>query len=588
MSEFVPAILPASHYAGDAAWQMLAQHLPNGVALLEGPTLRCQFANPAFCRLVNCGTAEIIGAELASEPVSKGWLTPGYQALVGWMRDGVVRESEWLLTRADGTQALFSALWVPLEKSAIGSASSLPAAPGGAGFLVLTDPPVDQRATDFPSAFQFFLHHDPLTGLGNRQAFLSRLEQMLIEPCGGFGLVQLDLNDFKRVNDSLGHSVGDAILVSIAERLRGCLSEGDLLVRYGGDEFLVLLSQVDQHKVADARARLMLMSVAEPLDLGGLSVSLTASAGLAMYPTDGVEAGRLLQAVDQALASAKAASGRGSRRFATADRSDSSLASLVLEGEIAHALESGQFELFFQPQILVADGSVSGVEALIRWRHPTRGLLFPDTFIPLAERVHLTIPMGDWILEEALRYAKAWRDEGLLAGRVAVNLSNHQMRWEGLVDSLARRLTLSPDDASLIELEVTEGTLLEDLASIQDRVSQLKSLGFALSVDDFGTGFFSPRHLLLLPIEKVKIDRSFISDLHRGEDTVALARAVIQMATCLGKYVVAEGVETQLQRDFLVSCGCHALQGNRISVPLPALEFYDWLKKHQTKNETGA
>ena len=569
MSNLRPAWAPADDPSSVPDWRRMVDALPLGVILLEGDSLLVRYVNAAGRQWVGA----VPGSTFAQALAQAGGLSSLAPAILDqvshWMGGRNSGVANWRVIDPVAGCLAVTVRWRPLGGGPDGPRQ---------GMLVFGDSRDPDAPRDHPPVYEFLLRHDALTGLDNRTALLERLSGMIARtPAESFALLKLDLDDFKRINDSLGHAAGDVVLVTVAERLRASCGDDDVVVRSGADEFIVLLRGVGERAIADNRARTLVTRISEPLSAAGVSIGLSASVGIVIWPADGQTLERLLRSMDQALYAAKRASGRGSRRFSGADTASESLASLVLERELAEAIEAHQFELYFQPQLRVADGSLAGVEALVRWRHPTRGLLFPDTFIPLAEKLHLTLPMGDWIIGEALRRASGWRAEGLLAAPIAVNLSNHQMHWDGLLVSLERHFKGRPEQTSWLEMEITEGTLLDDLAQVRYRLARLNEMGFSVSVDDFGTGFFSPRHLRSLPIDKVKIDRSFISELHQGKEPMALARAIILMAGCLGKEVTAEGVETALQRDFLVDCGCHILQGNRISPPLPADAFTAWL-----------
>jgi diguanylate cyclase (GGDEF)-like protein/PAS domain S-box-containing protein len=435
----------------------------------------------------------------------------------------------------------------------------------------------DRRAAQ--ERIHFLAHNDALTGLPNRTTFLEQVErQMAKDAEAPLALLFIDLDNFKRVNDSLGHLAGDRLLQTVGARISATLRGSDLVARFGGDEFMVMLSgSVHRLQVEDV-ARKLLASIQLPVELDRQPIHISASVGIAMFPEDGHKALDLLKHADSAMYLAKA-HGRANFQFFDPSRSDTAFADLVLEGEIAESLRREHFELHFQPQVGAIDGGLQGVEVLLRWNHPGRGLLLPEEFIPVAEQQRLMLPLGYWVLREALRHAKRWRAEGLPTGPIAVNLSNLQFHSAGLLDGLRRLLREEGSQGELLELEITERTLLDDLPDVHRRLGEIKGLGLHISVDDFGTGYFSPRHLKELPIDKVKIDRSFISELPHAADSVAIACAIIQMARNLGKRVVAEGVETDAQRRFLAEQGCDALQGNAISPPLPLAQFEDWLRR---------
>src|SRR5580765_4064855 len=398
-------------------------------------------------------------------------------------------------------------------------------------------------------------HHDVLTGLPNRLSFLAHLAQQMAPGPDGqparLALLFIDLDHFKRVNDSLGHLVGDTLLRTVAARITAALRATDLVSRFGGDEFVVLLSGlapgVQQRADAEEVAQKLLTGIGAPLDAEGRPLSVTPSIGIALYPGDGGSPEELVKHADSAMYLAKAR-GRANHQFFDRGRANSAYAELVMEGQLAQALERGEFVLHFQPQVRARDGRLVGAEALIRWNHPERGLLLADAFIPLAEQRRLMLPIGQWVLAEAARCAVRWHQMGLGVAPVAVNLSSVQFHSIGFLEGVAQVLPSDGIGAGLLELELTERMLIDDLVEVKQRLAHLKAMGLQISVDDFGTGYSSLRHLKELPIDKVKIDRSFVHDLPDNGDSAAITRAIIQMGRSLDLLVIAEGVETEAQR----------------------------------------
>ena len=427
-------------------------------------------------------------------------------------------------------------------------------------------------------------HFDPLTGLPNRTSFMEHLERSMIVPNDGdvprLALLFIDLDNFKRVNDSLGHLVGDALLRTIATRITASLRATDVVARLGGDEFVVLLANLApdaQHAIdAEDVALKLLAAISAPVDAEGRPLSVPPSIGIALYPGHGTTPEELVKHADSAMYLAKAR-GRANVQFFEPHMAAAAYAELVMEGQLALALERGEFELHFQPQVRALDGALVGAEALIRWHHPERGLLLADAFIGLAEQRQLILPIGQWVLAEAARCALRWHAMGLGVAPVAVNLAGVQFQAQGFVDAMAQVLPPEVRGKGLIELELTERMLMDDLPRVKDRLVRLKAMGLCISVDDFGTGYSSLGHLKELPIDKVKIDRSFVHDLPENRDSVAITRAIIQMGRSLGLRVTAEGVETEAQRDFLTAQGCDDLQGLLISEPLARDAFEAWV-----------
>ena len=428
-------------------------------------------------------------------------------------------------------------------------------------------------------------HHDALTGLPNRASFMEHLEQQIaLAPEGGtrLALLFIDLDHFKRINDSLGHLTGDTLLRTVAARITASLRATDVVSRFGGDEFVVLLSGLAagvQHRSdAEEVAQKLLAGIGAPVNAEGRPLSVTPSVGIALYPDDGATPEQLVKHADSAMYLAKAR-GRANYQFFDHGMATSAYAELVMEGQLAQALERGEFVLHFQPQVRARDGALAGAEALIRWNHPERGLLAADAFIPLAEQRQLMLPIGQWVLAEAARCAQRWYEMGMCVAPVAVNLSSVQFHSIGFVEAVAQVLPEGGIAPGRLELELTERMLMDDLGHVKQRLARLKALGLQISVDDFGTGYSSLGHLKELPIDKIKIDRSFVHDLPGNRDSAAITRAIIQMGRSLGLRVIAEGVETEAQRDFLAEHGCDELQGLLISAPLPQAEFEAWVRR---------
>jgi diguanylate cyclase (GGDEF)-like protein/PAS domain S-box-containing protein len=425
-------------------------------------------------------------------------------------------------------------------------------------------------------------HHDALTGLPNRMSFMERLGQR-VERARAAGqslaLLFVDLDHFKRVNDSLGHLIGDKLLQTVAARISASLRSNDIVARFGGDEFIVLLEEASPDDVAEV-AHKLLRAIEVPVDAEGRDLSVTPSVGIAMFPRDGGTPTELIKNADTAMYIAKSR-GRANCQFFDPAVASATYDALVLESELTRALQRDEFVLHFQPQVRASDGRLAGVEALIRWHHPERGLLRPDAFIALAEQQRVMLPISQWVLRSAARTALRWRARGLVDVPVAVNLSTMQFRASGFVDAVARVLREEGVPGAWLELELTERMLMDDVAEVKRTLQQLRALGMRVSVDDFGTGYSSLAHLKELPIDGMKIDRSFVRDLPHQRGSVAIARAVVQMAQGLSLTVVAEGVENDDQRRFLRALGCDLLQGELVSAPLPAAVLEDWVAAHE-------
>ncbi len=418
---------------------------------------------------------------------------------------------------------------------------------------------------------EYQAHFDDLTGLPNRILLNDRLQQA-VAGCNrtreSLAVLFLDLDRFKLINDSLGHNAGDGVLAAVAARLSGCLRDVDSVGRYGGDEFVLLLPHLAAAEVVTDVVRRIATALREPIQADGHELHLTASIGAAFYPTDGTNAEELLRSADAAMYRAKE-SGRDNLQYFTSELNQRALLRLTLEGELHGAIAGDQLLLHYQPQVDLVRRRVIGVEALVRWNHPVRGLIPPDDFIPVAEDSGLIIAVGDWVLNQACLQAAAWSRSGLQL-RMAVNVSVRQLQEAEFVDKVRDALVRSELDPGLLELEVTETLIMSDPERMTARLGEVRDLGVMISMDDFGTGYSSLGCLKRLPISKLKIDQSFVSDAVSDPEDAAIIRTVIGIADSLRLEVLAEGVETEAHLRFLERHGCNLIQGFYFSQPLPA------------------
>jgi diguanylate cyclase (GGDEF)-like protein/PAS domain S-box-containing protein len=475
---------------------------------------------------------------------------------------GQIRNAEFRMRRQDGGE-----VWI--QENVIWREGEDHAADVIEGTLIDV---TDRKAAEVQIAYQAY--HDHLTGLPNRSLFLDRLSQSIAKAQRtdtGLAVLMLDLDRFKVINDTLGHSAGDRLLCGVAGRLRAMVRQGDTVARLSGDEFALLL-QYNARAAEGARvAQKVLDRLAEPFHLDDHRLHLTAAIGISLHPSDGEDAEALLRSAYLALYRARELG--GGYQLCTPAMNARAVARLALESDLRQALERSELEVLYQPVVSFASGQTVGMEALVRWRHPERGLVAPAHFIPLAEELRLVIPLGEWVLATACRQARSWQD-GLLPGmRIAVNLSVRHFQDSDLpraVGSLLREIGLAPH---FLELEITESAAMQDIEQTVATLAALRRLGVRISMDDFGTGQASLGYLKRLPIDSLKIDRDFVRDIDSDRTGKAIVTAIIDMAHGLGLKVIAEGVETACQLDFLSGQGCDEYQGYLVSKPVAAAEI---------------
>jgi len=478
-------------------------------------------------------------------------------------------EGEFTAQRKDGTTFPVYAVAVPI-KEANGSIK---------GFVGVSMD-IAQRKRD-EETIRHLAYYDALTDLPNRVLFTNRLNLMIAHARRNRQLLAvmfLDLDRFKTINDTLGHTIGDRLLQSVAQRVRRCLREVDTVARLGGDEFALLLLGITHVEDAARIARKILETLKPSFTFEDHELRITASIGIALYPNDGEDAQTLLKNADTAMYQAKE-QGRNSYKFYNPTMNATALERLALENSLRRALERGEFVVHYQPRVNLATGHIVGMEALVRWQHPELGLIPPSTFIPVAEETNLIVALGEWVLRTACAQNKAWQEAGFPPLCVSVNLSAHLFKKRNLVEMVAWAVRETGLDPDCLDLEVTEGTVMENAETTISTLRGLKGMGIRLSIDDFGTGYSSLNYLKRFPIDTLKIDQSFVQDIFTDPDDAEIAKLIVAMAHSLKLKVIAEGVETEEQLAFLHAHQCDEMQGYLFSKPVPAEVFTQFLQE---------
>jgi diguanylate cyclase (GGDEF)-like protein/PAS domain S-box-containing protein len=550
-----------ARYAAEAAmreselrYRLLFEQNAAGVcvATIAGEVRDC---NDTFATMCGYGRAEMLGLNLQTLHERQH----EREELIALLQDAKSLNSvEVELRRRDGNR-----LWVLQNLILVGSG---PDAVIHSTFVDISD---RKRAEE---QIEFHAYHDVLTGLPNRKLFTDRLTLSLTRSRRSgrsLAVMFIDLDHFKTINDTLGHTAGDELLLEMSRRLKHCIRDDDTVARLGGDEFTIILSELRHPEDAANVAQKVLDAVQQPLAIVGMPIEVTASIGIALYPNDGSDPESLLRNADSAMYRAKE-SGRSNYQLCTEEMKSRAMERLSLESRLRKALHEDQLLLQYQPQISLVTGRVIGAEALVRWNDPERGLVQPSAFIPFAEESRLIVPLGEWVLRTACKQTKEWQQHRNGPSRVAVNLSARQFQQHDLVDMVSRVLKDVSLDPSSLELEITETTAMQNGEVTVEVLRALRAIGVAISIDDFGTGYSSLNYLRRFPINAVKIDREFVRDIATDEGDAAIVSAVIGMARNLGLRVVAEGVETIEQYAFLQNRQCDEAQGFFFSHPMHA------------------
>jgi len=548
----------------DERFRALVQNLADIITIHreDGTTI---FESPSAGRILGYGPDGLINRNPfdAIHPRDRAAVRAGFQALVAGL--AVTDPIEFRFRHAEGR-------WIHLE----GVGTNL-LHETGIGGLVLTSRDITQRKLA-EQRIRHVAHHDALTGLPNRSLLRDRLAQALTRAHQRGELIAvlfINLDRFKTINESLGHGEGDELLKKVASRLRGCLRDTDTIARFGGDEFVAVLAGTEDLPAAVAVQKILQVS-SEPYDVAGQPVVVTASVGVAIYPGDGRDPDSLLRNADAAMSAAKA-TGVGNFRFFTSDLNARAHESLQIEAGLRAAIQARSFTLAYQPKVDLATREIRGAEALLRWTHQGRAVP-PGEFIPIAEETGLIVPIGEQVLEMACRQCAQWRREGL-EFPIAVNLSPRQFRQQDLPATIARLLEQTGVPAHCLELEITESTFIDDPAAVAADIANLRQLGVAISIDDFGTGFASLNYIRRFNFDVLKIDRSFIEGIPNEPGHAAIVEAVIMLSNSLGIQVVAEGVETADQVAVLSAYGCKLAQGYFFSPPVSPAEFTELITR---------
>jgi diguanylate cyclase (GGDEF)-like protein/PAS domain S-box-containing protein len=548
----------------------------NDAIIITDAEKRIVNVNAAFTRIIGYAPEEAIG--LHPRPLLFGNTpTATYQQ----MRDQIIAKGGWqgeLWGRRKNGE-LFP-IWL--------SISVVPDASGRiANYVGIITDISERKASE--ERVRHLAHHDALTHLPNRLSLQERLKQALSFAWRHDKLIAvmlIDLDNFKTINDTLGHQVGDQLLIHVAQRLTEAVRTSDIVARLGGDEFVVVLPEIEDDTDAATVADKILLSVTRPYQVSGHDLRTSPSIGICMYPEDATEFDDLMKKADLAMYYAKA-QGRSNYQFFTRELHYATMQRIALENDLRAALEGQLFELHYQPQIDLPSGAISGVEALVRWRHPERGLVPPADFISVAEETGLIIQLGDWVLREACRQLAAWQAAGILGLRISVNLSANQFLDPRLALRIAEILAETGVAAALLELEVTESVSMHSPTDTVKQMEALTAQGVTLSIDDFGTGYSSMTYLKLFPIRTLKIDRSFVQDIETDPNDAQICEVTVLLAQRLGLKTVAEGVETREQLQRLMAIGCEVIQGYLISKPMPADALAAFVRAHDPRAWAG-
>ena len=523
---------------------------------LDGKWLK---ANPELCKIMDCTEDELLRTKFHSALHPED-LPKTLEYLAGLLFGKIPSFSTEIRMKKGG-----HAIWVHMTVSILRDERNCPR------HLIAIIDDISQRKKS-EEQIHFLANHDTLTKLPNRMFLLEKLGQKLAQAefeNRRIAILLLDLDRFKLINDSIGHAAGDSLMSLCGQYITACLDEGDLSARLGSDEFAIVCSKAETNEMISNFTERVLRAISVPTRMAEMDISVTGCIGIAVYPDDGDDISTLLRKADTAMYRAKDAGGNH-YRFYHLDMASRSIDQLVLVNDLRHAMERNEFVLHYQPQVDLGTGEMTAVEALLRWNHPKRGLIHPSEFIMLAEETGLIVPIGQWVLETACRQAKFWQDTGMTNLSIAVNLSGRQFRRQDLVQKVGDALESSGLSPEHLELEITESAIMDNAEESVRTLQQLKDKGIRISIDDFGTGYSSLSYLREFPIDKIKIDQSFVENIPSSQDNAALANGIISLAHSIKLSVTAEGVENLGQLNFLSLSKCDSIQGFYFCNPLPA------------------
>lgn len=557
----------------DMRIQTSAINATSDEVVITDPRGTIRFVNPAFERETGYCFQEVVGQNPRMLKSGKQG-DDFYKDLWTTISSGRTWQGEITNRRKDGTLYTEDTTITPVKNET-----------GEIEHFVAIKRNVTEKIRARQKVLDHLAYHDSLTSLPNRLMFSHKLTQSLAR-CrrsgAGLAVMFMDLDRFKGINDTFGHNVGDRLLEQVAARLTNSLRKVDIVARMGGDEFTIILTDVKSNKdVADA-AKKILHAISRPLVLEGRELLITTSIGIAMYPSQGDNAETLVRNADAAMYKAKE-QGKNTYCFYTDSLNAAAMHKVTMEADLRKALDRGELVVYYQPVMELRTGKIVGTEALVRWQHPELGLVSPNSFIPLAEETGLIIPLGEWVLRTACAQNKAWQDAGSPPLRVAVNVSPRQFQQGDLAATVMEILDQTGLEPKYLELELTEGALVQNFDATTAALRRLKEMGVRISIDDFGTGYSSLNYLKRFPVNTVKIDQSFVRNINTNPDDAAIAGAVVAMAHNLKLSVTAEGVETLEQLEFLKSLNCDRMQGYFVSEPVPADDIIYLLK--QTNDE---